>query len=73
MKHKRKKNLSVSYLISNFFKKTWHKTHKPKYIIKLALDTIQLVFQLKEEMKFYYNYPLVDLCLMKRITNQQIA
>ena len=40
---------------------------------KLALDTIQLVFQLKEEMKFYCNYPLVDLCSTKRITNQQIA
>ena len=31
------------------------------------------MFQLKEEMKFRYNYPLVRLCLTKRITNQQIG
>ena len=75
MKHKRKKNVSVSYLISNLSKKPdiKHIYILPKYIIELALDTIQLVFQLKEEMKFYYNYPLVDPCLTKRITNQQIA
>ena len=42
-------------------------------IKQAANEVIQLVFQLKEEMKFRYNYPLVRLCLTKRITNQQIA
>ena len=42
-------------------------------IKQAANEVIQLVFQLKEEMKFRYNYPFVRLYLTKRITNQQIA
>ena len=46
---------------------------EPTLVQQAADEVMQLVFPLKEEMKFRFNYPLVRLCLTKRITNQQIA